>query len=109
MKKGIFYMYEKKRRDLVRPTRFFFMLDDKKVTVKKWLNDPRAAAVADHTQKQIRLVINRKIALCALNNDMQSIIDYNAFVQSGATFEEIVAYAVRNLGFNCTTKGIRDC
>ena len=105
MEKGIFYTYEKKRRDLVRPTRFFFMLDDKKVTVKKWLKDPRAAAVADHTQVQIRLLINRRLG----GESLGAVIDYNAFCQNASTFEEIVKYAVDRFGFNCTTRGILDC
>ena len=105
MKKGIMHTYEKKRRDLVRPIRFFFVLDDKPVTVKKWLKDTRAAAVADHTQTQIRLLINRRVS----EESMGAVIDYNAFCQSGATFEEIVKYAVDRFGFNCTTRGIRDC
>ena len=105
MEKGIMHTYEKKRRDLVRPIRFFFVLDDKKVTLKKWLNDPRAAAVADHTQTQIRLLINRRLS----GKSLDTVIDYNAFCQSGATFEEIVKYAVDRFGFNCTTRGIRDC
>ena len=105
MEKGIMYTYEKKRRDLVRPVRYWFMLDDKKVTVNQWLKDPRAAAVAEYTQTQIRLLINRRLS----GESLGAVIDYNAFCQSGATFEEIVKYAVDRLGFNCTTRGIRDC
>jgi len=104
MEKGIMYTYEKKNKNLERPVRFFFMLDDKKVTVKKWLADPRKAAVADHTQKQIRLLINRM-----LKNDLGAAMEYNGFIQSGATFEEIVGYAVRNVGFNAGTRGFTDC
>lgn len=103
MEKGIMSTDSKKDRNLERHTRYFFVLDDKIVTLKKWIADPREAAVPEYTQNQIKLMIRG-----LLRNNFSKAIDYHRVIRSGATFEEIVAYAVRNLGFNVGTKGIKD-